>query len=307
MTTFKNVLVGLDYSEASKRALKQAARLARGEGTGLIVLHAISPRELEDLQNYHSLSTDEILAGVKKGIQDSVDEALGPKNTADCKVYVGSPYLELKRAAEFLDCDLLVLGSRGDYSGEGSTGFFAARCARHSSIPVLLVRKGQAEVFRRVVACVDFSEVTPAVICTAAKVAVDGEATLHVIHATCPPWMRPGHLIYNLETVENNDYKAQFREMLEARMDAAIRASAKFFPGNLEHSIIEHPNAGQGILNFLDEEKAELAVVGRSGHTGQAIKEFLIGSTAERLVHRSRCSVLTVPLENSLNQDIENP
>ena len=299
MNSFQNILVGLDDSDASKQALKQAAEIAKVESAGLFVLHAISPQELEDIQAYHSLSMDEILDGVKKGIRASVDEVLGDGNAAVCKVYIGSPYLELKRAAETLECDLLVLGSRGDYASQGSTGFFAARCARHAPLPVLLVRQRQKETFRRIVACVDFSDVTEDVIRNAAQVALDDDASLQVIHAASPPWMRSAHVLYNLRTVENNDYKAQFREMSESRMDAAIRSAAKLFPSKIDHAIIEHPNPGQGILDYLEEKNADLAVVGRSGNTGHDIKEFFIGSTAERLVHRSICSVLTVPLQKS--------
>jgi len=46
------------------------------------------------------------------------------------------------------------------------------------------------------------------------------------------------------------------------------------------------------ILNFIDQEKIDLAVMGTHGLTGLA--HFFMGSTAESVVRRANCSVLTV-------------
>jgi nucleotide-binding universal stress UspA family protein len=51
-----------------------------------------------------------------------------------------------------------------------------------------------------------------------------------------------------------------------------------------------HPSAE--ILRFLEENKADLVVLGTHGLTGLA--HFFLGSTAEKIVRRSPCSVLTV-------------
>jgi len=46
------------------------------------------------------------------------------------------------------------------------------------------------------------------------------------------------------------------------------------------------------ILNFIDQEKVDLVVLGTRGLTGLA--HFFQGSTAEKIVRRANCSVLTV-------------
>ena len=46
------------------------------------------------------------------------------------------------------------------------------------------------------------------------------------------------------------------------------------------------------LLNFIDEEQLDLIVMGTHGFTGLA--HFFLGSTAEKVVRRANCSVLTV-------------
>jgi nucleotide-binding universal stress UspA family protein len=141
------------------------------------------------------------------------------------------------------------------------------------------------------VALVDFSDATREVLETAANIAADENAELHVVHAVSPPWNRATHVLYNLKTVEDEAYKAQFRELLEEEMQTACKDLAV---GAKQH-IIEHPNVNQALVEFLHSNNSNLAVLGRSGHTAKAIQQFILGTTAERLIHRSPCSVLVVP------------
>ena len=46
------------------------------------------------------------------------------------------------------------------------------------------------------------------------------------------------------------------------------------------------------LLNFIDQEQLDLIVMGTHGFTGLA--HFFLGSTAEKVVRRANCSVLTV-------------
>jgi len=46
------------------------------------------------------------------------------------------------------------------------------------------------------------------------------------------------------------------------------------------------------LLNFIDQEQLDLLVMGTHGFTGLA--HFFLGSTAEKVVRRANCSVLTV-------------
>ena len=294
MNSFKNILVGIDYSDSSRTALKHAGRIAAREGSELVALHVVVPSEVETYSRYYTVAADSMLEAFRAQITELVEEELGSGNGARAEAILGVPYHELIAWVEEHGCDLLVLGSQGQSAEPHGVGYFASKCVRHAKIPVLLTRRSHAGSFNRVVACVDFSQATREVLDTAARVAADEGAELHVIHAVTPPWMRATHVLYNLQTSEDNAYKAQFRELLDEEMEAACKGLAV----EAQKHVIEHPNANKALVEFLKADARELAVVGRSGQSAKVIRQALLGTTAERLVHRAPCSVLVVPDES---------
>ena len=288
MKQFKKIVAGVDYSDSSRSALKQAGRIAQDEDSELVALHVVIPSEIEEYAKYYTISTEAMLAAFRSGIAGVVEKDLGSADAARCEAVLGLPYHELIDWCDKHGNDLLVLGSHGRSAHPHGIGFFAAKCVRHSKIPVLLTRSRHETPFKRVAACIDFSTMTDEVLTMAARIAADEGAELHVIHAVSPPWMRGTHVLYNLQTPEDDAYKAQFREVLSEQMEAACKA----LPVEAKAHTLEHSNASQAVLHCLNEIDADLAVVGRSG---KSIKQFLIGTTAERLIHRSPCSVLVIP------------
>ena len=295
MKHFQKILVGIDFSEASSQALRQAVEIASGEGGRVTAIHALSATEIESYQRGCSVPKEEMLAAYRKSIDLVVEKHIGPDAGVTPEAVVGAPYHELVKRVDEGGFDLLVLGSRGRESGANEVGFFAAKCVRHAKVPVLLARGGVAKAFGRVVACIDFSDSMQVVLDAALRVAVDDGAALDVVHAVRPPWEKATHVLFDLTTVEDDDFKAQYREILASEMEGAVKGIAHAAGVEVETHVIEHPNPEQAIINFLREKHAALAVVGRSGHTSKILKHYLIGSTAERIIHRSSCSVLTIP------------
>jgi len=291
MKTFDKILVGIDFSDSSCNALKQAARIARGEGAELVALHVVVPSEIEESGRYFTISTDAMLQAFRSEIAVIAERELGPDAGVRGEAVIGIPYRELIAWAEENGSDLLVLGSQGCSARPHGVGFFAAKCVRHAKIPVLLTRRRHDQPFKRVVALVDFSHATHSVLEAAASVAADEGAELHVVHAVSPPWMRPTHVLYNLKTSEDAAYKAQYSELLRDEMEAAC----KDLKVEAQTHVIEHPNVNQALVDFLRDNDCDVAVLGRSGHTAKVIRQAVLGTTAERLIHRSPCSVLVVP------------
>jgi len=293
MKLFKKIVVGIDFSDSSKQALRQAELLAREEDSRIVALHAVTASEVEDYKGYYLLETDAILKAFRNHVESLIEETLGDKGRAEARVSIGIPYRELVQTVEEENADLLVLGSRGKSAAPDKLGFFAAKCVRHGKHPVLLTRENQRNAFRCIVACVDFSDATADVIEVAAKVALDEKAALHIVHADCPPWMRATHILYDLRPAESPDFQSQYRELKEEQLLTAVNAASQFLPLDIHRHFLEHANPGQAILDFLASHDADLAIIGRRGHT--ALRDILIGSMAERIIHHSPCSVLTVP------------
>ncbi|MEZ5301903.1 MAG: universal stress protein [Verrucomicrobiales bacterium] len=293
MNQAKNILVGIDLSPNSQNALKEAARLAASGGAQLHVGQVATADVIEDYQELFDLPTDDILARMGKELSRFVEDAIGTGHSATIHTVLGHPFVELIRLAKKVEAGALVLGSRGWSDERGSAGVIATKCVRKAPLPVLLVRNAQIHPFRRVVACVDFSDTSKKALDEAAEIAAIDGAELYILHAHCPPWMYPTNVEYDLHPIPASEYQEQYKAMLDDRMKAFADPIRERFPDlKVEAVIRQRENVWYAIVDYLKEAEADLAVLGTRGRTG--IKILLLGTTAERIIHESPCSVLAV-------------
>jgi nucleotide-binding universal stress UspA family protein len=138
----KKILVPIDFSECSKKALQYAIPFARQFGAELILLHLV--------QQYPEV-TDEIpmaLAPVED-IQTDLEalrKMVGDTVPSQALVQLGDPRVEITKAAKELSADLIILSTHGRTGLErvllGST---AEKVVRHAGCPVLVVRELEHE------------------------------------------------------------------------------------------------------------------------------------------------------------------
>jgi nucleotide-binding universal stress UspA family protein len=137
------VVVGVDGSENSVRALREAADQARSREATLTVVSAWHFPGLAMLPGPEDVPTPAKLEGsAQRAIDESVDK-LGPGALdgldVERKVVEGHPADALLREAE--GADLLVVGSHGVGGFRGMLlGSVSSHCAHHATIPVLVVR-----------------------------------------------------------------------------------------------------------------------------------------------------------------------
>jgi len=138
---FKRILVALDGSPHSYRALTSARDLALKYTATLVVVHAFGPvpRQLgtPDQESYgaHVIAVGEnVLAQAKAQLADAgVDVIL--------ELLEGPAADAILRVAETRQCDLIVVGSRGLGSFEGLLlGSVSDRVMHHARVPVLVVK-----------------------------------------------------------------------------------------------------------------------------------------------------------------------
>lgn len=137
--------------------------------------------------------------------------------------------------------------------------------------------------YQQILASVDFSEHTDAVIQSALKQAECSGARLAVLHVV--DYTRPiddDYIIPPDDEVETA-LLASAKEKLEdtLRRLGAVDVQALVVSGRPK----------QEILRVAEREAADLIVIGAHGHHGLA---GLLGSTTDRVLHRASCHVLTV-------------
>lgn len=132
------IVVGIDGSEASKNALRWAARLAGPLGARI---DAVAVWELTSTYGWSALPPlYSPHPEIEKSLNQVVDEVFGADRPADLRVKVleGAAANVLLRASQ--GALMLVVGSRGLGGFAGLLlGSVSAKLAEHASCPVLVV------------------------------------------------------------------------------------------------------------------------------------------------------------------------
>jgi nucleotide-binding universal stress UspA family protein len=144
----KVIVVPVDFSAESKKALKYASKLAAGFGAALRVIHVVETSPfLNDLPNVVLTRSEneiakEALVKLQALAQDEIDELI----PVQPEVRIGKPYREIVGAAKVLGADLIVIATHG-YTGlkHALLGSTAERVVQYAPCPVLVVRENQNE------------------------------------------------------------------------------------------------------------------------------------------------------------------
>ena len=144
----KVILVPIDFSAESKKALNYASKLAAGFGAVLRVIHVVETAPfLNDLPNVVLARSEgeiakEALVKLQALAQDEINELI----PVQPEVRIGKPYREIVGAAKVLGADLIVIATHG-YTGlkHALLGSTAERVVQYAPCPVLVVRENQNE------------------------------------------------------------------------------------------------------------------------------------------------------------------
>ena len=145
----KSILVPIDFSAPSRKALDYAVPFAKQFGAKLTLLHVIEPIPGPDFANSFPLmmENDKVVATAKGKLQMLVKQnAIDPKILERAVVSEGRAFHEIARAAENLKADLIIISTHG-YTGlkHALLGSTTERVVRHAPCPVLVVRENERE------------------------------------------------------------------------------------------------------------------------------------------------------------------
>lgn len=139
------ILVPLEFSKCSSKALQYAVPFARGFGAELVLLHVIEPAVM--INTVEVLPQNYVETGPEaRQSLEAVQKTIGPGISSRIAVRVGSPHVEIVEAARELECDLIILSTHGRRGVEhlllGST---AEKVVQRAGCPVLIVRESERE------------------------------------------------------------------------------------------------------------------------------------------------------------------
>lgn len=140
---FKTILVPVDFSKYSQRAYMLALDMGRCSGGKVVLLHVM---DTDYIANVAHISTkDDYKDRWQKRTEEKMKQLYSGDQDEDAKVEVifreGKPYEKILEAADELEPDLIILGSRGKVGLERALfGSVAGKVARLCETSVLIVK-----------------------------------------------------------------------------------------------------------------------------------------------------------------------
>jgi nucleotide-binding universal stress UspA family protein len=262
------VLAGVDGSERSLEAARQAARLAHAVGAPLEVVFVV------DTGRPHR---DDVEVEAEAALERAA--ALGAEAgvTVDTRILAGDPARTLLEEAEEEGADLVCVGpDAGLIGGAVRIGQVAAHVLREAGSSVLVARPVSAAFPERVACGVDGSEASGETAALAAGIALAAGAELRLVHVI--PVFRGHDSEWTL-----GDAEASPEELEPAVAAATARGVVpvrEMAMGRPEHALVK----------VAGRDGTDLLVVGHRGVSG--VRRMLLGSVSEYCAHHAPCSVL---------------
>lgn len=290
---FRHIVVGTDFSPAAASAAAWAASLAWVHGAHLTLVHAVRlPGPAPDFVAPSADFGSSVQEAARARLEEAANELARSGLEVHPRLVEGAPVAALLDVAREIRADLLVVGTRG-LSGlpQLLLGSTAARLVEHAECPVLTTH-GEAvrdpSKIRAVLVPTDFSPDSRA----AAELAVhllkaESDARrLILLHAF--------HLPIEYSAYGGVPVSPALLEEARIHAEAELRAQRDELAA-LGMEIETRAVAGEpasSICALAEAEDIDLIVMGTVGRTGAA--RWIVGSTAERVMQRSHCPVVTL-------------
>jgi len=280
METFapKRILCAVDMGASSGFVLEWANLFARTFAARVDLVHAdwieppryFTPSQIETIAE----ESKERRTKLREELEAMAGKIFGPETELEVSVMEGHPLAPLRERAWTRHPDLVVLGSHGR-SGVARLmlGSVAENMVRESASPVLIARGGKAAplAIRRILCPASFGESAGRCVETSAALASAFGASLAVLHAA-----------------EKSDVSPeQIHEQLCQWVPEETRRQCQVT------EIVRHGDAAEQIILQAREQGVDLIVVGAEHRP--LLEWSTLGTTAERVMRHSPCSVLVLP------------
>ena len=133
----------------------------------------------------------------------------------------------------------------------------------------------------------DFSEGSAYALSRAKELAIHYNAKLYIVHVVYDVVKTTG---LHIPHISSEELYKELNKWGEEEIEKCCAEETKNMD-NIE-KIILHGVPYEEIINFAEKEDIDMIVIGTYGHSG--LERFVFGSTAERVVRRAPCAVLTV-------------
>ena len=291
------IIVGVDLSAPSERAVAHAVDVARRLGAEVVLVVVDLVPDLAELGSEavraEAARDPKTLAGRlhhnRAALAALRDRWLGHGVELSQLVVDGFADERLPAVAEELGADLIVVGSHGRTGlNRFLLGSVAERVIRRADRSVLLARGDAPDGgYRRAVIGTDFSEPAELALARAVPLIARG-GRIELVHC----WQAAVLSVFGepLMVSPGDELQRAVGQSLR-ELGARFRATALIDRPDVE--LVLHAECAppaQGLVDLAAARAADLVVVGSHGRRG--VRRFVKGSVAERTAHHVACSIL---------------
>lgn len=315
---FKHILVPLDGSLVAERAIPVAARIARSTGGKVVLLQVITMPASYGYGPYFIqgpiIATEDIVeidtANATEYLRQAAatSELAGVETTIE--VQIGSTASAICEAVQTDAIDLIVMSSRGQ-SGfkRWMLGSVAQKVARHSSVPVLVLREDETKGIAgqhpyserplRVLVPLDGSAMAKSALLPAAQLAAalaaPGQGALHLIRVMKPDREHLDMPTRELVLQKGRKYLTAVTEHLHEGIAGELKLAVTW-------SVALDTDVAEALVNVAEVgEDAEGAgvfggcdLIAMSTHGRGGLQRWAMGSITERVLDATRLPLLIV-------------
>jgi nucleotide-binding universal stress UspA family protein len=294
------ILVTTDFSRNAEEALRFAVPLAQQLGGKITLLHTIDWKVNPQMRSAPGIidTMNKVAKDAAEDRLESLARAKVPQELLEKTIVEFAPaQVGIPETARDLKIDLIVISTRGHTGLQrillGST---AARVVRYASCPVLTVRPvagatkvsgpkaaNLGPIVTRILVPVVFSEGCTSTVRFATTLARTMQAQLTLLHVIAPLPLNCSRYIAEIQ-----QYDAEVK--LDAKQK--LKSLAATLPKDITSEVMLRQNIPHlGIIKAAREHRCDLITLPTRDLT--SLKDFVLGSTAEKVIRHAPCPVLT--------------
>lgn len=272
----KNILVPIDFSKPSEYAAKMAAIIAKKTNATIYLIHMIElPSGVVDMGSGSKFSIPESMLYLRKTREKVLEfkkTFFSEDITVEYFIKLNNPFEGIKKYAEKIDADLIIMGSKGHSEFEEiMIGSNTEKIVRSSKRPVIVVKRDNKKFkLKNLVFASNFKKENKEVFSKFLDFANAFDSKIHLLKINTP-----------------------------SRFESTMSANQKVKEFLKEYKLPKHSiniyndiSVEKGILNFSREKKADLIALSTHGRSG--ISHLFTGSVTKNLSKKALKPLFTV-------------
>ena len=282
-----NILVPIDFSELSYKALESAVTFAELFDGAITPFHSYVSMSDVDIPDTSSSSEklfkdhEQLEKKLKKKLDQKAAQYVDSKYLNDGIVQVGNPADAIIEAAQNFDIIVMTTHGRTGFS-RLIMGSVAEKVIRFAPVPVVVVEeKSNISPLKKILLTTDFSEYSLKAVPFARSIAEASKARLDIVHVVS---FEQFGSIPQIQAATDTK-KKQMKELIDERFDD-MQDQVKTEVVSTQRSIHEK------ITKIVHKGEYNLVVMATIGRTG--LEYLRLGSTASNVVRHVENAVFTV-------------